>query len=101
MSHVHGPISSACLLDLCKASNREFCRSSGLTTLSGTDAGGADGTPVFRKFRKAIRMEQKAAETAINHYKKSPGAVRDQEAVGSNPATRTMRSIIKGSEKVC
>ena len=27
--------------------------------------------------------------------------VRDQEAVGSNPVTPTMRSIIKGSEKVC
>ena len=24
-----------------------------------------------------------------------------QEAAGSNPVTRTMRSIIKGSEKVC
>ena len=27
--------------------------------------------------------------------------VRVQETVGSNPATRTMRSVIKGSEKVC
>ena len=27
--------------------------------------------------------------------------VRDQEAVGSNPVTPTMRSIMKGSEKVC
>ena len=86
MSHVHGPISPACLPDLCKVSNREFCRFCGLTTLSGTDVGGADGTPVFRKFRKAACPEQKAAETAIKHYKKFPGAVRDHEAVASSIA---------------
>lgn len=61
-------------------------RPDGLTTPSGTDTGGADGVPAPGMFRKAVSPEQKAAETAKNHHKKSLGALRDHEAVASSIA---------------
>ena len=35
----------------------------------------------------------------INNYKKCKKSLWEQDAAGSNPVTRTMRSIMKGSER--
>ena len=67
-----------------------------------------------RKRRKALQINTKNLVQAFGRIRPGhpttsyPGVAQlvarllwEQDAAGSNPVTRTMRSIIKGSEKVC
>ena len=69
-----------------------------LTTEPTTYSPGAHGKPAFKECYRVRESERKRPKISKKHQKKCFSSLRVQEAVGSNPATRTMRSVLIGSE---
>ena len=63
-----------------------------LTTGRTTDGGVAHGDQSSKEWWKERETEQKSPKTIRNNTKKFKIGLRVQEAVGSNPATRTIKA---------
>ena len=63
-----------------------------LTTGGTTDSGVLHGVQSAKEWWKERETEQKSPKTIRNNTKKFKIGLRVQEAVGSNPATRTIKA---------
>ena len=66
-----------------------------LTTEPTTYSPGAHGKSAFKECYRVRESEWKRPKTSKNRYKKCFSSLRVQEAVGSNPATRTTGEALK------
>lgn len=64
-----------------------------LTTEPTTYSPGAHGKPAFKECYRVRELERKRPKTSKNHQKKCFSSLRAQEAIASNPTTRTKNPL--------